>query len=203
MATPQAVIFDLGKVLLDFDYEIMVMRVAVRCRVSPREILKAIDQSQLLHRYETGLMTTDEFFQETRGLIGYEGTQREFEVAFGDVFSEIHDMVDWQARLRAAGIPTFIFSNTNELAVRHIWQRFEFFGGFDAYIYSYEHGAMKPDARLYEVVEEWSGFSGDELFYLDDRLENVQAGEARGWQVFHHSIPAKSLAAAAAAGLPA
>jgi len=203
MATvPKAVIFDLGKVLLDFDYAITVSRVAAKCSVPSEQILKTIDQSHWLHRYETGLMTTDQFFNEVKRLVGYRGTRADFEHAFSDVFSEIAPMVAWQQRLRAAGVPTFIFSNTNELAVRHITARFQFFSGFTGYVYSYRHGAMKPEARLYEAVERLSGCPGGVLFYLDDRLENVEGGRARGWQAVHHVSPEQSIAAAVAAGLP-
>ena len=55
-------------------------------------------------------------------------------------------MIQLHAALRQQGIPTYIFSNTNELAVSHIRRTFPFFANFDGYILSYEHGAMKPDA---------------------------------------------------------
>jgi glucose-1-phosphatase len=202
MPAPQAVIFDLGKVLLDFDYRITVQRIARRCPVTPEEIRRSVDQSPLLHRYETGQVSTEEFFGEVRTLIGYDGPMEEFCRAFGDIFSEIPPMIAWQARLRAAGVPTFILSNTNELAIAHIRERFAFFAGFDGYVYSYEHGAMKPDARLYEVAERLSGVAGAGLFYIDDRPENVEAARARGWRAVVHVGPEETLQAAREAGLP-
>ncbi len=110
-------------------------------------------------------------------------------------------MVAFQAQLRRSGYPTYIFSNTNDLAVRHIRKRFPFFANFDGYIFSYEHKAMKPDPKLYKVVEQQSGHHGPELLYLDDRPENVAAGAARGWQVILQESPEKTLAAAAKLGL--
>ena len=72
-------------------------------------------------------------------------------------------MVEIHARLRRRGIPTYIFSNTNELAVGHIRSSYPFFSEFDGYILSYEHGAMKPAAKLYEVVERQTGRRGAEI----------------------------------------
>ena len=69
-------------------------------------------------------------------------------------------MLDLHRRLRHAGLPTYIFSNTNELAIDHIRARFPFFHQFDGYILSYEHNAMKPDPRLYTVVEQTTGRAG-------------------------------------------
>jgi HAD superfamily hydrolase (TIGR01509 family) len=98
-------------------------------------------------------------------------------------------------------LPTYIFSNTNELAIHHIRRNFPFFANFDGYILSYEHGAMKPGAKLYEVVERTSGHRGAEILYLDDRPENVEAGAARGWQAILQENPDKTRAAIAALGL--
>ena len=57
-------------------------------------------------------------------------------------------------------IRTYIFSNTNHLAIENVRKLYPFFRDFDDYIFSYEHGAMKPDSKLYEVVEERSGCRG-------------------------------------------
>jgi HAD superfamily hydrolase (TIGR01509 family) len=110
-------------------------------------------------------------------------------------------MVSLHAELRRRGLPTYIFSNTNELAVLHIRSNFPFFSNFDGYILSYEHGAMKPGAKLYEVVERATGHRGSEILYLDDRPENVEAGAGRGWQVILQENPDKTRAAIAALGL--
>ena len=201
MSRPKAVIFDLGKVLVDFDYAITVQRIGKRCTATPDVLRRLIDQSPLLHRYETGLITTRELFEEVRSAAGYQGGLEEFCEAFGDIFTEIPPMVELHAGLRASGVPTFIFSNTNELAVRHIRERFAFYSRFDGHILSFEHQAMKPDARLYEVVERYSGHRGDALLYLDDRLENVEAGRQRGWCTILHETPAQTRAAMKEHGL--
>jgi len=103
-------------------------------------------------------------------------------------------MIQVHAALRQRGVPAYIFSNTNELAVNHIRRSFPFYANFDGYILSYQHGFMKPDARLYEVVERQSAHRGAELLYLDDRPENVAAGAARGWQVILHQTPEQTQA---------
>jgi FMN phosphatase YigB (HAD superfamily) len=92
-------------------------------------------------------------------------------------------------------MPTYVFSNTNELAILHVSRCFPFYNTFDGHILSYEHKSMKPDARLYEVVERMSGHRGSSLLYLDDRPENIAAGAGRGWQVILHETPEKSCAA--------
>lgn len=199
---PQAVVFDLGKVLLDFDYSIAAHKIAERSRTGVNEARFFIDQSPLLHRYETGLLTTQEFFVEICRLSGFRGTADEFAEFFGDIFAPIAPMVQLHADLRRSGIPTYIFSNTNDLAITHVRRRFPFFANFDGYILSYEHGSMKPDARLYEVVERETRSNGAALVYLDDRLENVIAGAKRNWNAVLHESPEKSRFALRRLGLP-
>jgi HAD superfamily hydrolase (TIGR01509 family) len=146
-------------------------------------------------------MTQEHFFAEVQSATGFDGTRGEFTRFFADIFSPIEPMLKLHAALRQRGVPTYIFSNTNELAVGHIRKNFPFFSQFNGYICSYEHGAMKPDAKLYEVVEQTSRLAGPELLYLDDRPENVAAGAARGWQAVLHESSEKSQSAVAASGL--
>jgi HAD superfamily hydrolase (TIGR01509 family) len=134
-------------------------------------------------------------------LSGFCGNLEEFGTYFSDIFVPIAPMVSLQNELRARGIPTYIFSNTNDLAISHIRRRFPFFSNFEDYILSYEHGAMKPDARLYEVVEKRSRRRGSEILYLDDRAENIAAGATRGWQVILQESPDTTRAAIKRLGL--
>jgi FMN phosphatase YigB (HAD superfamily) len=201
MPTPQAVIFDLGKVLLDFDYGIAVRRLLPRCRVSLDDLRRMLTQDRLLCDYETGQLSTPEFFRRLQALTGYAGTLGEFRDVFGDIFTVIPPMVAMQAALRSAGVPTYILSNTNELAVDFIRAQFPFFRGFDGYVLSYEVRAMKPAPAIYEAAERLSGRQGAELLFLDDRPENVDAALARGWQAMVHHDPAETRAALVAAGL--
>jgi HAD superfamily hydrolase (TIGR01509 family) len=197
----KTVVFDLGKVLLDFDYAIAARRLAARSKVPPEKIKSCLDYSPLLFRLERGLMTTEQFYREVCAATGFDGGIEEFSDFFADVFTPIEPMVELQAKLRRRGLPTYVFSNTNDLAIQHVRSKFPFYGGFDGYILSYEHGVMKPDAGLYEVVERTCGRRGPEILYLDDRPENVAAGAERGWQVILQETPERSLAAIRKLGL--
>jgi 2-haloacid dehalogenase len=205
MQTPspdiKAVVFDLGKVLVDFDYSIAVRKIAARAKMPVVSLAQFMIHAPLLLKYESGALTTSQFFDEVCSITGFCGDLEEFASLFGDIFTPIEPMIEIQQSLRAQGLPTFIFSNTNELAVRHIRKAFPFFSGFNDFILSYEHGAMKPEARFYEVLERRSGHRGPEILYLDDRPENVQAGAARGWRIILHESPEKSAAALRQFGL--
>jgi len=198
---PKVVIFDLGKVLVDFDYAIAVRRIAARGRMAAEELGRFLTTAPLLFRYELGLLTSEQFYKEICSLTGFGGNLDEFSLAFGDIFTPIQPIVQMHADLRKQGMPTFILSNTNDLAVRHIRRSYPFFSDFQGYILSYEHGVMKPEARIYEVAEQTCAHKGEEILYIDDRPENIDAAAERGWQVILQETAEKTVAQVKGMGL--
>jgi putative hydrolase of the HAD superfamily len=198
---PHVVVFDLGKVLVDFDYGIAARKVAAKGKWMHDEVKRFIAESPLLFRYETGLISKEDFYTEVCKSTGYCGDLEEFAGHFSDIFTPIEPMVALQSELRQGGTPTYIFSNTNDLAIHHIRRNFPFFGNFDGYVLSYEQGVMKPDEKIYVIAERMSGKKGAEILYLDDRAENVEAGARRGWQVILHDSPDRTRRLIAALGL--
>ena len=188
------VVFDLGKVLVDFDYSIAARKVAASSTKSLEDLASFLSASPLLIQYERGEVNRQEFFEQIRDAIGFHGDLAEFGGYFADIFTEIPPMIALHAELRRRGFKTYIFSNTNDLAIEHVERNFPFFKNFDGYIYSYEVGTMKPDAKIYAAMEELCGRKGQDIIYLDDRSENIQAGLARGWKAFVHETPEKSRA---------
>ncbi len=190
----EAVVFDLGKVLVDFDYGIAARRLAENSSSTCGEIRTVIDQSPLLFRYESAAISTQEFFNEVKTRIGYRGAFDRFAACFGDIFTEIPEMIGLHARLRTEGVPTYILSNTNDIAVHHIRRRFPFFAHFTGYIFSYECSALKPHPPIYQATEHMTGCRGAEILFLDDKPENVEAAAQRGWQTICHTSPTESIA---------
>ena len=193
--------FDLGKVLVDFDYGLAARKFAQTSKLPLPEIHQIITKPEILFRYETGHLTRKQFYDAICAATGYCGPLEVFGEFFSDIFTPIPEMIDLHAELRANGFATFIFSNTNDLAIQHIRKNFPFFANFDGYILSYEHGSMKPDRHLYEVVEKITGRKGSKILYLDDRQENIEAGQARQWQTVLQENPAKTRAALKKLGL--
>ena len=181
MNQPRVVVFDLGKVLVDFDYGIAIRRFAERSEADMDQIQRLLD-SPIQIEYESGKISTDEFFLSIREEAGFLGDRGEFVQIFADIFSPMRSMIAFFERLNSVGVPTCVFSNTNEIATRHIRGQFSFYSRFNWYVLSYEEGCMKPDEAIYNIVERRTGESGDAILYIDDRPENIETGRSMGWQ---------------------
>jgi FMN phosphatase YigB (HAD superfamily) len=195
------IIFDLGKVLVDFDYTIAARKIAARSSHAPQDLHAFLGSSPLLAEYESGRLNRQKFYEAVRDAIGFHGDLAEFGGYFAEIFSEMSGMIALQAELRQRGFQTYIFSNTNDLAIEHVRRDFPFFNNFDGYILSYEVGAMKPQPEIYAAMEKMCGRNGADLIYLDDRAENIAAGAARGWRTILHESPGQTRAALAKFGV--
>jgi FMN phosphatase YigB (HAD superfamily) len=190
--TKPLIIFDLGKVLVDFDYSIAAQKSAARSQKPPGDLHSFLSTSPHLMDFESGRMTRRQFFDAIQRAIGFHGDLAEFGTYFADIFTEMPDTIALHAELRRAGYQTFILSNTNDLAVEHVRRRFSFFSNFDGYILSYEVGGLKPEPEIYAAMEKLTGRSGADLIYIDDRPENIETGLARGWRAVVHESAEKT-----------
>ena len=178
--------FDIGKVLLNFDYGIFVRRMAPRTQMDVPALDAFLNQSPLLAQYESGQLTSPEFFAVVQKETGFDGTELEFAAHFEDIFIPIDEVIAMHAKLAASGLSTYTLSNTNEMAVRHISRAYDFWPRFTGHILSHEVGALKPNPKIYEIFEQTTGCQGNEILYLDDLPENTAAAAARGWHAIEH-----------------
>lgn len=194
-------IFDLGKVLVDFDYSIAARKIAARSAKAPKDLHAFLGSSPLLVEYESGRISREQFYHAIRHAIHFHGDLAEFGGYFAEIFTEMPGTIALQAELRQLGFKSYIFSNTNDLAIEHVRRDFPFFAGFDGYILSYEVGAMKPLPEIYTAMEKLCGRRGSDLIYMDDRAENIAAGAARGWRTILHESAEKTRAALVQSGV--
>ena len=89
-----------------------------------------------------------------------------------------HELVH---RLQEAGVPLFCLTNFGHEFWEHFRPTQPIFDLFDDIIVSGTEQVAKPEARIYEIVEERSGRSAADLFFTDDNPANIDAARARGW----------------------
>ena len=73
-----------------------------------------------------------------------------------------------------------LLSNTNDIHYRFLRERYLMLRHFDDFVLSYEVGAMKPDAKIYDEAIRRAGAPADECFFVDDKQINVDAARRAG-----------------------
>ena len=193
---PKILYFDLGKVLLDFSHEQMCRQMADVAGVSWESVHRAVfddaDCQAALIRFETGHISTDEFFDHICAATDTAPDRRQFAEAACDIFTPIAPMLALVERLAAAGNRLAVLSNTNPVQWDFIADgRYPLLAlgrpdcAFERAILSYEIGAMKPDAAIYRAAAEQAGVAREEMFFTDDRLENIEGAAAVGIDAVH------------------
>ncbi|MEO0745086.1 MAG: HAD-IA family hydrolase, partial [Pseudomonadota bacterium] len=83
--------------------------------------------------------------------------------------------------LQARGMPVFSLTNFGVGSYDFAATHYDFLRQFDRDFISGHMAVTKPSARIYEMLEQASGLSGDALIFADDRDDNIAAADARGW----------------------
>ncbi|CUH79024.1 HAD family hydrolase [Tropicibacter naphthalenivorans] len=87
--------------------------------------------------------------------------------------------------LRAKGHPVFALTNFGIGTWAIATPAYDFLNEFDHAYVSGHMGVIKPSPEIYAMVEEHSGLAPGDLLFTDDRIDNISAAQARGWQVHH------------------
>jgi len=180
-----AVCFDLGKVLLDFDKEAMLVRMAEKSPLAPEEIARLIQEDPLGLAYEQGAITSAKFFSHLKKLLRYKGTAKELRACFNEIFTPLPDHIALAALL-APHYPLALLSNTNEAHIVHAEATYSFFSLFRTRIYSHQVKAMKPDRAIYQAtLTALGGIDPLEILFIDDIEANILGAVQLGWQTIH------------------
>jgi 2-haloacid dehalogenase len=178
---PRAVVFDIGRVLFDWDLRFL--------------FAKLIDDPAQLDWFLTEVVTEQWHFQADAGRplaemvperIAQFPDHAPLIEAYRDRFNETipspipgtHEIV---RRLAARGVPLYALTNFGAeffAGFRPVQPIFELFADI---VVSGDERVAKPDARIYEIAERRFGHSPGELFFTDDNPANVEAAAARGW----------------------
>lgn len=178
---PQAVVFDIGRVLYDWNLRYLFE--------------KLIEDPVELDLFLAEVVTEEWHFQSDRGrplaemvpeLIGRFPNHRALIEAYPVRFNEtlptaIPGTHELAHRLADAGVPLFGLTNFGA----EFWAGFRpiasLFDLFSDVVVSGEEGCVKPDPRIYAIAEARFGHTPSRLFFTDDNPANVAAAAARGW----------------------
>ena len=180
-----AVCFDLGKVLLHFDWKVMMDRIATKSPLPPEKIAQLLKEDPQVLAYEVGGITSAKFFSHLKKRLRYTGTARELRAAFSEIFTPLTEHIALAALL-APHYPLAIISNTNEAHIHHAEATYSFFSLFPVRIYSHQVKTMKPEPAIYQAaLKALGGIDPLETLFIDDLEANILGAVQLGWQTIH------------------
>jgi len=198
--TPKAVIFDIGNVLIEwqperfFDAEIGEAR--------RRKMFAAVDLHAMNDRVDAGENFTQVVTETARSYPDWQDEIMLWHDRWIDMAAPLIPH-SWRLKdaLQAKGIPVFSLTNFGIETMVIARQAYSGLETFDRDFISGHMGVIKPDPRIYEMLEQATGLSGAELLFTDDRIDNITAANARGWQTHLFENPQGWAGRLVAAGL--
>jgi HAD superfamily hydrolase (TIGR01549 family) len=197
-----ALLFDLGRVVLDIDFDKTIACWAGYADCEPAHLLGRFARDEIYRRHETGEISDAEFFAGLRSLLGIEISDAQFLEGWNAIFAgEMPGIAPLLARA-ADHLPLFAFSNTNGAHAEHFTQAFAgVLRHFRNVFLSSEIGLRKPDAAAYDHVVRAIGVPAQRIVFFDDLLENIEGARARGLTAVHVRAPDDVANAIAALGI--
>ncbi len=176
----RAVIFDLGKVLVHFDFRRGYSALEALCPYPAGEIPRRIATTDLVQRFETGLVEPRDFVAQLAGVLDLHIEYADFCSIWNRIFTEILIPEEMLAGL-AARYRLVLLSNTNAIHFESIRREYgKLLRHFHALVLSYEVKAMKPDPAIFQKAVAAAGCRPQECFYTDDIADYVAAARSQG-----------------------
>jgi 2-haloacid dehalogenase len=188
-ARVDAVVFDIGGVLLDWDPRHLYRQLFD----DPDEMasfLATVCTSDWHREHDLGVDTQE----SCRRLAGQHPAHAEMIMAWADrseemIAGQIDGTVQVLAELKAAGLPCFALSNMEPDAYVVRRDRFAFMRWFDASVISGIEGVAKPDRQIFEILVGRHGLDRGRTVFIDDSPGNVTAARAAGIEAIRFVSP--------------
>lgn len=183
-----AVIFDIGNVLIEWQPERHYDRVIGKER---REAMFAeVDLHGMNDLVDQGHHFTDTIYEWAEKYPEWRDEIRMWHDDWIELAApEIPHSVRLLRALRSKNIPVFALTNFGVQNFDYATTVYPFLNEFDRLYVSGRMKTVKPHSDIYQRVEEDCQLAPEALLFADDRLENIEAAQARGWATHHFTTP--------------
>jgi glucose-1-phosphatase len=199
---PKILYFDMGNVLISFSHQRAAEQIAAISGITPARAWEIVFDDGLQWEYERGTINCGQFYHLFCLESGCSPDRATFDHAGSAIFEPLPRMLPILAALRRDGRSLGVLSNTSPSHWRYVTGRFRFLTDlFGLHALSFEIGEMKPAPEIYAAAEEMAGAAGPEIFFTDDREENVAAALSRGWDAVLFTSPRELACALSTRGI--
>lgn len=196
MKNIDTVIFDIGRVLVSFDWEKFLKQFHFEPKLE-EEIGKAIFLDPLWNERDRGAVSDEEntllYYKKYPHLKNE--MARVFEKA-NEIVEEYDFSADWIRSLKNRGYKVLLLSNYAKTSFEYAFEHFNCLKLADGGVISYQVKSCKPEPEIYRALIERYGLTPQTAVFLDDNLSNLEAAKNFGFHVIHvadHSTAAKML----------
>jgi 2-haloacid dehalogenase len=179
MAT-EAVVFDLGGVLIDWDPRYLYRKLLAD-EAAVEEFLATVCTPEWNAEQDRGRPFAEAVAELVERHPAHAAAIAAYHERWTEMLGgEIPGTVAVLAELRAAGVPLYALSNWSAETFRLTRGRFPFLKWFDGLVVSGEEGVTKPDRRIFELLIERFGLDPAATVFVDDSAANVDAARDLG-----------------------
>jgi putative hydrolase of the HAD superfamily len=178
----KVVVFDLGNVLIPFDYKRLENKLdKIEKGLGERFCKKYFGNYSVHRKFEKGELSVDDFMQIMLEWTEHKVKPEYFKSAYADLFVENKETTALLPLLKKSN-KLLLLSNTNYIHRKYGWDKYDFIEYFDKLILSYEVGAAKPEKQIYRAAEEFTKLPPQAHLFIDDVKEYTDAAITLGWE---------------------
>ncbi|MCF6170233.1 MAG: HAD family phosphatase [Bacteroidales bacterium] len=186
----KAIIFDFGGVIIDIDPQLTINEF-VKLGFSDVQKTKSDAFTQLIRKFERGILTPEVFRGKMKKFLGIEISDQQFDDAWNALLFDIpNERIEIIEQVKE-NYQIFLLSNSNEihydLYVRDLQLRFgyrEFADLFHNAYFSFDLHLSKPDIEVYEFVINQHDLDPDKTLFIDDNTDNINTAQQAGLQTY-------------------
>jgi putative hydrolase of the HAD superfamily len=197
-----ALLFDIGRVVLDIDFGRVMQIWAGHAGCAPADLTARFVVNDSFRHHETGKIDDAAFFQNLRQSLGIGISDAQFLEGWNAIFSgEMPGIAPILSRA-ATRLPLYAFSNTNPAHVAHFSKTYAgVLGHFREIYLSSSIGLRKPSAEAYHHVVSAIGVPASRIVFFDDSADNIAGARAYGLAAIHVKSSEDVASALAALGI--
>jgi glucose-1-phosphatase len=181
-----ALLFDLGRVVIDIDFNRAFFLWAKHARCDQKLISARFRYDTAYERHERGEIDSKEFFANLRETLGIDISDSQLLEGWNSILVGEMPGVSESLVKAAKSFPLYALTNSNR-AHEECWSKqfSSILSNFKQIFVSSTIGLRKPEAKAYDYVVREIDVSADRIVFFDDVLENIDGARARGLQTVH------------------